>query len=101
MPFETVPEGSALAVGKGMTVQVAGQRIALFNLEGNYHAIDDECPHVGAPLGGGWIDGNRVACPMHGWEFDIKTGKGLTVPRCAVKSYPTRVENGEVQIDIG
>ncbi|MBG87867.1 MAG: hypothetical protein CMO80_13315 [Verrucomicrobiales bacterium] len=99
MPFETVSEGKDLAPGKGMTVMVSGKRLALFNLDGTFHAIDDECPHVGAPLAGGWIDGNTVACPLHGWEFEIKTGKGVTVPRCSVNTYPVRIENGEVEID--
>lgn len=100
MPYHPVPEASQLQPGKGMTVSVAGKRVALFKLEGEYHAIDDTCPHVGAPLGGGWVDGDRVACPMHGWEFDIKTGKGLTVPGCQVERFPVRVNDGTVEISI-
>lgn len=100
MPFHSVPEANGLAPGKGMTVAVNDKRVALFNLDGQFHAIDDTCPHVGAPLGGGWIDGDTVACPMHGWQFEIKTGKGLTVPGCSLETFPVRVENGEVQISI-
>ena len=100
VPFHTIPEAKNIAPGKGMTVAVENRRVALFNLDGNYYAIDDTCPHVGAPLGGGWVDGERVACPMHGWEFDIKSGKGLTVPGCSVTKYEVRKENGEIQISI-
>lgn len=100
MPFHPIPEAKSIAPGKGMSVSVEGRRVALFNLDGVYHAIDDTCPHVGAPLGGGWIDGERVACPMHGWEFDIKTGKGLTVPGCSVTRYEVREADGEIQISI-
>lgn len=98
--FYPVPEAAQLQPGKGMTVSVAGRRVALFNLAGEYHAIDDTCPHVGAPLGGGWVDGESVACPMHGWEFEIKTGKGLTVPSCSVQRYRVRVSEGNVEISI-
>ena len=100
MPLHSVPEAKDLESGKGMRVFLDDRRIALFNLDGNYYAIDDTCPHVGAPLGEGWIDGDRVACPMHGWEFEIKTGKGLTVPGCSVTKYDVQVENGEIQISI-
>ena len=100
MPLHPVPEAKQLEPGKGMRVMLDDRRIALFNIDGNYYAVDDTCPHVGAPLGEGWIDGDRVACPMHGWEFDIKTGKGLTVPGCSVAKYEVQVEDGEVQISI-
>ena len=100
MPYHAVPEAKNIPPGKGLTLEVADRRVALFNLAGTYYAIGDTCPHVGAPLGGGWIDGERVACPMHGWEFDIKTGQGLTVPNCSVPKYEVREENGEIQISI-
>ena len=100
MPYHPVPEAKDLAPGKGLTVAVGERRVAVFNLAGKLYAIDDTCPHVGAPLGGGWVDGERVACPMHGWEFDIKTGKGLTVPGCSVAKYEVREEEGEIQISI-
>ena len=100
MPLHAVPEAKDLEPGKGMRVFLAERRVALFNLDGDFYAIDDTCPHVGAPLGEGWIDGDRVACPMHGWEFEIKTGKGLTVPGCSVQKYEVRVNDGEVQISI-
>ena len=100
MPLHPVPEAKNLEPGKGMRVMLEDRRIALFNLDGKYYAIDDTCPHVGAPLGEGWIDGDRVACPMHGWEFEIKTGKGLTVPGCSVAKYEVQDANGEIQISI-
>jgi nitrite reductase/ring-hydroxylating ferredoxin subunit len=100
MSYHPVPEARNLPPGKGISVSVAGKRVALFNLEGTIHAIDDTCPHVGAPLGGGWLDGHTVACPMHGWEFDIRTGKGVTVPGCQVAAYPVRVNDGAIEISI-
>jgi nitrite reductase (NADH) small subunit len=100
MAFHSVPEAAQIKPGKGMTVSVAGKRIALFNLDGEFHALDDTCPHVGAPIGGGWVDGATVACPMHGWEFEIKTGKGVTVPGCSLARYPVRMTDGTVEISI-
>ena len=100
MPFHPVPEANQLKPGKGMTVSIDGKRVALFNLNGRFHATADACPHVGAPLGSGWVEGKTVACPMHGWEFDIKTGKGITISSCSIETYPVRVENGTVEISI-
>lgn len=98
--FVPVPEAADLRPGKGMTVLLGDRRVALFNLDGRFHALEDECPHVGAPLGSGWVDGHTVACPMHGWEFDIRSGACQTVPRCPVKSFPVRLRDGLIEISL-
>lgn len=57
-----------------------GREIALFNIEGEIYALDNECPHMGGPLGEGEIEECKVTCPWHAWQFDIKTGTCLNVP---------------------
>jgi nitrite reductase/ring-hydroxylating ferredoxin subunit len=96
--FHNVAASDSLKPGQGRTVEFKGRRFALFNIDGEFYAIDDECPHVGAPLGAGFVENGKVYCPMHGWCFDPKTGASLTNPARPISAYPTRVENGEVQI---
>jgi len=95
-------EAAALLPGKGETVLLAGKRIAVFNVDGQFYALDDDCPHRGGPLGPGWVEAGKctVACPLHGWEFDLKTGACLTVPARPVRAYPVRVVEGKVEVSV-
>jgi 3-phenylpropionate/trans-cinnamate dioxygenase ferredoxin component len=62
-------------------VEVEGIRIALFNLNGEFYAIEDVCTHDGGPLVEGEIvNGHEVRCPRHGARFDIRTGVALSFP---------------------
>ena len=96
--FISVATVESLPPGQGRTVEVKGRRFAVYNLDGQFHAIDDTCPHRGGPLGAGTLEDGRVFCPLHGWSFDLKTGACHSNPEMPVKSYPVHVENGEVQI---
>lgn len=90
-----VPEGGALRV------EVKGRRIALFNVEGKIYAIDDVCSHAEASLSEGELDGYRVVCPMHGAQFDVRTGRALTLPAIRpVESFQVRVEGDEIQVSV-
>ncbi len=96
--FHPAASANSLAPGQGRTVELEGRRFALFNVDGKFHAIEDACPHRGAPLGAGLVEGARVYCPMHGWCFDVETGACASNPERPVRSYPARLENGEVEI---
>ena len=96
--FFSVATVDSLLPGQGRTVELKGRRFAVFNLDGQFHAIDDTCPHRGGPLGAGVLEEGRVFCPLHGWSFDLKSGACHNNPERPVKSYQVRVENGEVQI---
>jgi nitrite reductase/ring-hydroxylating ferredoxin subunit len=96
-----VANAESLAPGQCRTVEVQGRRLALVNFEGRYFAMDDRCPHRGAPLGAGHVDGERLFCPLHGWEFKVTTGACATRPDLSVRSYPVAVERGRVWVDLG
>ncbi len=100
--FIKVASTSDLMPGSGQLVEVEGKQIALFNIDGNYYAIDDTCPHRGGPLSEGFIEGEEVACPLHGSRFNIKTGEVLGPPaRQGVAKYNTRVVQGtDVEIEV-
>jgi len=96
--FFSVLDAASLPPGHGRTVHVQGREFALFNLDGTFFATDNTCPHKGGPLGAGHVKEDRVFCPLHGWEFEVKTGDCLTRADRPVKCYSTRVTDGQVQI---
>ena len=74
-------------------VEVDGEMVALFHVDGQWHAIDDVCTHDGGPLADGELRNHTIACPRHGAKFDIRTGAALTMP--AVR--PTRAHDVKVE----
>ena len=92
---------TALADGEVIGVIVAGQEIALYEMDGAIFATDDICTHAYAKLSDGWMDNGEIECPLHAGRFDIKTGNA-TAPPCidALKTYPVRVEDGEIQVKL-
>lgn len=90
-------------------VDVAGRSVGIFHLDGGYFAVRNACPHKGAPLCKGAIDGfvtgekpgefvfqrdgEILRCPWHGWEFELRTGESVFNPhKVQVRSYPVSVE---------
>ena len=69
-----------LEPGQGLSVEVEDKKIALFNIDGSYYAIDDTCTHRGGPLSEGSVDGTVVTCPWHGARFDVTSGEVLVHP---------------------
>ena len=99
MPFIEVAKQSDIKPGNGKTVNIKGIAIAIFNVNGDFYAIDNTCPHRGGPLGEGELNGNVVTCPLHGWQFDVTTGKNVMLPQ-NVKTYKTKVENGNIFVEV-
>ena len=87
-----------LAQGEGRCVDVNGVEVALFNLGGEFYAIDNNCTHQAGPLCEGDLDGEDVICPWHGWRYNIKTGVSPSHPSVQVKNHLVKIENGEVKI---
>lgn len=87
---------STLTDTEGLTVEVAGRELALFRVAGTVRAIDSACPHEGAPLAQGELNGSTVTCPWHGWTFNACTGCSLEPADNDVRSYETLVEGGRI-----
>lgn len=96
--FVTVAQIEDIPPGDGRTVEVHGIRIALFNVAGNFYAVDNTCPHAGGPLGEGHLEGHIVECPWHGWRFNVQTGERPENPAITVACCPVRVEGNQVQV---
>jgi len=89
-----VPPGTAKAVS------LNGKTVALVNTGVTYRALDNTCAHRGGPLGEGVVDGETLACPWHGWQYDVKTGECLTHPRAKVACYAVKQEGDDLLVAI-
>jgi nitrite reductase (NADH) small subunit/3-phenylpropionate/trans-cinnamate dioxygenase ferredoxin subunit len=99
--FQTVCRVTDLRPGEGRTVEVGGKLVAVFCEGGRYYAIDDVCPHMGASLGGGHVEGGVVTCPWHAWRFRLADGAWADYPRIKIGCYPVRVVGDEIQVQAG
>jgi nitrite reductase/ring-hydroxylating ferredoxin subunit len=90
-----------IPAGQAKLVEVRGKEIALFNLDGSFHAIDNMCTHVGGPLSEGELSGCEVTCPWHGAVFDVTTGQVLGPPAgSSVTRYNVRVDGSDVEVEV-
>ncbi len=101
MAWATAVRADAVAPGTATVVEVGGRRIAVCNTGDGIYAIDDVCTHDGGPLDQGRLEGREIECPRHGARFDVVTGRALCLPAVRpVRAYPTRVENGVVEVEL-
>ena len=71
----------------GQVVMMDEKPVALFNIDGEFIAMDNKCPHRGGSLGDGEIEGDIVTCPWHGWQFNCRTGKAVENDAIIVRTY--------------
>ncbi len=96
--FFAVAKVSEIPPGTAKVVVVLGAPVALFNVDGTFHAVSNVCLHRGGPIGEGSVDGFVVTCPLHGWEYDVRTGKNLANPIARLRTYAVRVDGDEVLV---
>jgi len=90
-----------LTGGVPRLVEAAGRRIVLARVGDAVYACADTCAHKGGPLSEGKLSGTRLACPWHGWHYDVKTGQCVFPGRGAsVASYPVEIANGEIHVEL-
>src|SRR3989338_8333658 len=94
--FVRVAAVSELKPGENRVVDVNGTEVALFNVSGEFFAISNTCLHRGGPLGEGYLEGDVVTCPWHGWRFNVKTGANAMMPTAKVPNYKVKVEGSDV-----
>lgn len=93
VPHEKVP-----AIGQRSFLQLGEKFVALFNVDQKLYAIDDSCPHQGASLFGGKLEGQVIQCCAHGLRFDLESGYLLNSTHMKVASYPVEQVDGQVFI---
>ena len=100
--FIKVANISDVPVGQAVIVEVSGRSIALFNVNGQFYALDNVCPHRGGPLGEGFVDRNNmtVQCPWHGWIYSLATGASPIDSMARVEKFDVIVEGDEVRVSL-
>jgi 3-phenylpropionate/trans-cinnamate dioxygenase ferredoxin component len=99
VPKRKVLDLASLPQNKSALVTVDGEDVAVFRRGHEIFAIGNECPHQGGSLCDGWIEGDIVTCPLHGWEFDLRSGVCMTIPGERVSHYTVTVEGGAIYVE--
>ena len=98
--FVPVAPLGAIPDGAGRAYLVQGRVVAVFNDGGEYFAIDDLCPHMGASLAEGYLENGVVACPWHAWRFRVSDGTWCDNPRIKIDRFPVRIIGDEIQVGV-
>jgi nitrite reductase (NADH) small subunit len=99
VPRLKVLDLAALPLGRVELVTVNGEDVALYRRGDEIFAIGNQCPHQGGNLCDGDVEGDIVICPLHGWEFDLRSGACMTVPGESVPRYVVTVEDGAIFLE--
>ena len=94
--FEKIGKVSDIGPGEGQSYTIGEKIIGVFNVDGEFFAINDLCPHAGASLSAGHLDGCTVACPWHAWRFDVVDGTWVDNPRLKVETFDVKIEGDEL-----
>jgi 3-phenylpropionate/trans-cinnamate dioxygenase ferredoxin subunit len=99
--FVTVADAAEIGENEMAAFEVGGERIAVANVGGAFHAFGNTCTHRQCSLASGELEGTVVTCPCHGSQFDVTTGEVLRGPALEpVRRYGTRVDDGALQVDV-
>jgi nitrite reductase (NADH) small subunit len=98
--FVRVMAATDLPPGQAAQVEVDGQAVALFNVDGTFHALSNRCPHRGGALGQGFLDGTQVSCPEHNWTFDVTTGQNVVSADMCVPRHEAKLVDGQVWVKV-
>lgn len=99
MAWVSIAQLNDIGPGKTLAVEYDGHRIALFQINDRYFAIEDRCSHRGARLSGGKLEGCEIECPLHGGRFDVRDGSPQCLPaKVPVRCYEVRTEGHHLQV---
>ena len=97
----TVTTLDALPPGAKKAFKVGTERIALCNVDGRIHAIDDVCPHAGASLAAGPLQGTTLTCPLHAIAFDVSTGAAVCPKNMEpVRRFSVFVSGNQIEVEV-
>jgi nitrite reductase (NADH) small subunit/3-phenylpropionate/trans-cinnamate dioxygenase ferredoxin subunit len=100
--FQTVARVGEIPAGEGRAYLVENTLVAVFNVNGEYRAILDSCPHMGASLAQGYLEGDIVYCPWHAWRFCVCDGLWVDAPKSNLRAptYEVQVADGEIRVRV-
>lgn len=82
-------------------VSVSGREILLVNIKGAIHAVENECPHQGSPMGGAVVKDSYISCPRHGYRFSLIDGSCAEHPEFVLATFPVQLDGDEILVDVG
>jgi len=91
---------AGLQPGERRILNLHGHSIALFNMDGQLYAVDDRCPHAGASLASGQLDGKLIQCRAHGLRYNIETGEFRPGRQLCLATYPVTVKKDRIFVTI-
>ncbi len=98
--FDTSLTLENLAPGESRCVETGAAQVAVFREADTVFAIDNLCPHRGAPLHEGFVRDGYVTCPWHQWQFQLNDGVCRNIPKVRVAHYPVEVRDGAIWVDV-
>ena len=96
--FVMVAKVGDIESGKGKAFEVGDRVIAIFNEDGEYRAIDDMCPHMGASLSTGFLEQSEITCPWHAWRFDIRDGTWCDNRTLKTDVFEVRIQGDQILV---
>ncbi len=96
--FKTVAKVGDIPPGEGRAYELDGRMVAVFLIDGEYQAIDDFCPHMGASLAAGAVEAGLVICPWHAWCFKLSDGTWCDNPKIKVDVFEVLIEGNEIKV---
>ncbi len=97
--FVKVAGENEIAPGERIVVQIGRKWVIVFNVGGQFYAIEDQCTHDGGELADGALDGHEIRCTRHGAKFDVRSGAVTKAPALTpISAYDVRVEDGQVMV---
>lgn len=101
MTFVKVADTSDIPERYGKLLEVDGRMLAVFNAGGGqFYATSALCPHEDGPLADGWLEGEAVVCPWHGFDFDVRSGRCLVDPGLTISVYRVRVSGTAIEVEL-
>ncbi len=100
MPRIPICTVNDLPDGASCSALINNEPVAVFHVGGAFYAIEDRCPHAGAPLSGGHVENGIVTCPRHAWRFRLSDGAWADNPKVCIKTYAVHVEGEQVSLEL-
>jgi nitrite reductase (NADH) small subunit len=101
MPYiDTALKLGDIPVGQSRCLEFGSLQVGLFRHAEGIFAIDNICPHRGAPLHEGMVSDGQVTCPWHQWQFQLKDGVCRNIPNIQIPTYAVEVRDGAIWIDL-
>jgi 3-phenylpropionate/trans-cinnamate dioxygenase ferredoxin component len=101
MAWQRAASVAEVVPDKGLPVTIGGKDLAIFRVGEQLYALEGVCPHAEALLADGFVDQDKVECPLHQATFEIPTGKCLGPPADRdLITFPVKVEGNDVFVDV-